>query len=62
MYNTQSKKSIYKWRETNKDTYNEYMNTKMKAYYQANKEKCNAKRVSYAKYKRECCRLCHILL
>ena len=32
------------------------MNTKMKAYYQANKAKCNAKRVLAAKYKRECCR------
>ena len=62
MYNVETKKSIYKWRESNKINYNVYMNAKRKAYYQANKAKCNAKRVLAAKYKRECCRLRSILL
>jgi hypothetical protein len=62
MYNIQIKNSIYKWRQSNKMNYNEYMNAKMKAYYQNNKAKCNAKRVLSAKYNRECCRLRNILL
>ena len=62
MYNIQIKNSIYKWRQSNKMNYNEYMNAKMKAYYQTNKAKCNAKRVLAAKYNRECCRLRIILL
>lgn len=62
MYNVQTKKSIYKWREINKTNYNQYMNAKMKEYYQANKAKCNAKRVLAARYNRECCRLRSILL
>jgi len=62
MYNAQVKKSIYKWREANKTSYNAYMNAKNKEYYQANRAKCNAQRLLNAKFRRECCRLRSILL
>jgi hypothetical protein len=61
-YNIQAKKSIDKWRESNRLVYNEYMNAQMKLYYERNRAKCNLRRARNAKYKNECLRLRNILL
>lgn len=61
-YNEKSKISIYKWRTTNKEKYNAYMNGAAKQYYQQHKVVCNQKRALRNRYKTECVRLCNILL
>ena len=38
MYNDKIKQTIYKWREANKDKYNELMKDHNKKYYEENKK------------------------
>ncbi len=44
-YNPNTKKAIYKWRESNIESYNEYMREVQVAYRASNKEKANAARM-----------------
>ena len=61
-YTENSKKSIYKWREANKDRYNAYMVQASKQYYLRNKATCNEKRTLRKQYQREWQRMNNILL
>jgi hypothetical protein len=38
-YNEKTKASIYKWRQTHKDQYNEYLASAMRVYNEKNREK-----------------------
>jgi hypothetical protein len=38
-YNEEAKIAHYKWRETHRDQYREYVNKSAKKHYQANKDK-----------------------
>ena len=44
-YNENSKLAIMKWRNNNKQVYNEYMISQMKIYNANNKEQINSKRM-----------------
>ena len=61
-YNESSKIAIYKWRETHHNEYNEYNKKCCLAYYNKNKDKCNAKRLQLYYYQKECKIFRNILL
>ena len=61
-YNLNMRKSIYKWRQTHKEQYNEYVSGKTLEYYYKNKTAMNKQRVKRANFHRECERLRHILI
>ena len=61
-YTENSKKSIYKWRQANKDKYNAYMTEASKKYYLRNKAVCNEKRTLRKQYQMEWQRISNILL
>jgi hypothetical protein len=46
------RESLYKWREKNKEKFNEYQRTYMKQYYQKNREKYNKYQRNYQKQRR----------
>lgn len=52
MYNENIKKSIYKWRENNKDEWNEYHNVKEKERYEKNKVEILIKKKEIYEYKK----------
>lgn len=58
MYNDKIKKTIYKWRESNKDKYNELMREHNKKYYDAHKKKKSDRYY----FNKECQRFRNILL
>lgn len=62
MYNDKIKESIYKWRESNKDKYNELMKEHNKKYYEENKRKQSDKNLKRYHYNRECEKFRNILL
>ena len=59
-YTPAQKKSILRWREDNKEKYNEYMNDYFKGYYQKNAEAFRKKRMAKYWYEKECKRLRNI--
>ena len=61
-YNDKSKVSIYKWREANKDVYNEYMNVKSTAYYASNRDMIREKKRLRYVYLKECAIFRNILI
>jgi hypothetical protein len=61
-YNLNVRNSIYKWRQTHKEQYNEYINGKTLEYYYKNKTAMNTQRVKRAKFHQECQRLRSILI
>lgn len=44
-YNPTTKESTYKWRDSHRENYNEYMSSYNMNRYRANKEKINERRV-----------------
>ena len=62
MYNDKIKEAIYKWREVNKDKYNEMMKEHNKKYYDGNKEKQSEKNLKRYYYNQECKKFRNILL
>ena len=53
-YSTAQKNNILKWRNKNRDKYNDYMNNYSKGYYQINAETFKKKRRYHYHYKKEC--------
>ena len=62
MYNDKIKLNIYKWREANKDKYNEMMKDHNKKYYKENKEIQSEKNLKRYHYNQECKKFRNILL
>jgi len=62
VYNQDSKISHYKWRETHKDQYREYVNKSAKKHYQANKEVLRQKSLDRYYYKKDLKEFMKILL
>lgn len=62
VYNQDSKISHYKWRETHKDQYREYVNKSAKKYYQSNKEVMRQKSLDRYYYKKDMKEFMQILL
>jgi FAD/FMN-containing dehydrogenase len=62
MYNDKIKKTIYKWRESNKDKYNELMREHNKKYYDEHKEQRIKKNLDRYYFNKECQRFRNILL
>jgi hypothetical protein len=62
MYNDKIKKTIYKWRESNKDKYNELMREHNKKYYDKHKEQQIKKKSDRYYFNKECQRFRNILL
>ncbi len=52
MYNENTKKSIYKWRQTHKEQWDEYHNNKQKEYNEKNRDQILAKKKQNYEYKR----------
>lgn len=52
-YTESSKKSIYKWRQANKDEFNQYMGTYMNNYYKNHSDYFRKKRMDLYYYKKE---------
>ena len=62
VYNQDSKISHYKWRETHKDQYREYVNKSAKKHYQEHKEDLRQKALNRYYYKKELKEFMNILL
>ena len=59
-YTKNQKKSIMKWRSTNHEQYNTYMNSYHKEYYQLHAETFRKNRNDKYKFQQECKRLRNI--
>ncbi len=57
-----TKKYIYKWREENKDAYNNCVKNAMKKSFEKDPETKRKKNMEYYYYKQECKRMNKILL
>jgi hypothetical protein len=57
-----NKEVIFKWRENNKEEYNNYQKDFMKKAYEKNPDEKRKKNLNYYYYKKECKRLNNILL
>lgn len=62
VYNQDTKTSHYKWRETHKEQYREYVNKSVKKHYQEHKEKLRQKSLDRYYYKKELKEFMSILL
>jgi hypothetical protein len=56
------KETIYRWRENNREYYNEKNKQYVLTYYYKNKEKLNTKRMGYARFHNEAKQLRNILI
>jgi hypothetical protein len=61
-YDENIKKSIYKWRENNKDKYNNVRCVENRKWKQNNKANHNKKELDRYYFKKECKRLMNILV
>ena len=59
-YTDAQKHSIMKWRQSNKEEYNEYMNEYLKKFYEKNSEVLKTKRMKTYYYQKECKRMCNM--
>ena len=57
-YNEGQKQSILKWRNSNKEAYNVYMNEYHKGYYQIHAEEFRKKRMSKYYFQKEWEKMC----
>jgi len=62
VYNQDTKNSHYKWRETHKEQYREYVNKSAKKHYQEHKDILKQKSLDRYYYKKELKELMNILL
>lgn len=62
VYNENTKQSHYKWRETHKDQYREYVNKSAKKYYESNKVEQQLKSLKKYYLRKEMNIFRHILL
>jgi hypothetical protein len=62
VYNELCKNAHYKWRETHKDQYREYVNKSVKKHYQAHKDDLKKKSLDRYYYKKEIKEFMNILL
>ena len=53
VYNENTKLAHYKWRESNKDKYREWVNKSVKKHYQENKDSINKKTMARYYLKKE---------
>jgi hypothetical protein len=59
-YSDAQKKSIMRWRELNKEEYNEYMSGYLKKFYEKNSDVVKMKRMKLYYYQKECRRMCNM--
>lgn len=62
VYNEDTKKAHYKWRETHIEQYREYVNKSVRKHYEKNKEKLNKKSLDRYYLKKELKEFMNILL